>query len=149
MTDHMFSLALSTLASLVAASIQVLGGVNLGTAVYDSLSVGVAVMSVGTGVTVVTRAVGLRRVSRYRATHGGIWDCAALLTIWTTGLSLYHVILMAHKAAFGMELFSPDTNANLAAANAALLNWHILVGITFAVLHILLHAVLKDKTPRA
>ena len=149
MTDHMISLALSALASVIAAGVQILGGVNLGTAVYDSLSVGVAVMSVGTGITVVTRAIGLRHLSRQRMTHGGIWDWAALFTIWTTGLSFYHVILMAHKAAFGLELFASSTNADLVAANAALLNFHILVGLTFAILHILLHAVLKDKTPAA
>ena len=149
MTDYMLTFFLSALSAFIAAAVQILGGVNFGQAVYDSLSVGAAVLSVGTGITVVARAIGRRRMSGSRMKHGGIWDLAAAFTIWTTGLSTYHVILMAHKAAFGLELFGLETSTDLIAANAALLNWHILTALTFAVLHILLHAVMKDKTPTA
>lgn len=128
---------LAVLAGLVTAAVQSLAGINLGEAVYDGATIGTSSLSVLTGLTIVSRAVGRIRLRRSCARNGDLWTWAAILAIGTTGLSAYHWMLMVYWGLAASPAFRADE------VEAAFRNWHILFGITFSVLHLFLFRVMK------
>ena len=139
-STHLFWAALS---GLVTAVVRAMAGVDLGEALYDGATIGASSMSILTGLTVVSRAVGSVRIKRVHLKRGDLWTWAAWLAVATTGFSLYHWFLMVFWALDSSDSFRS------ADVEAAFRNWHVLFGIIFSVLHLFLYRVMKEVPPPA
>lgn len=133
----------AALAGFVTAVVRALSGVDLGEAIYDGATIGASSLSVLTGLTVVSKAVGQVQIKRAAVQRGDLWTWAACLALATTGFSLYHWFLMVFWAIASTQPFMASE------VEAAFRNWHILFGILFAVLHLFLYRVLKEVPPPA
>jgi hypothetical protein len=120
---------LALIGATVAGAVSFLGSFDLGHAVYDFLTVGTAGLSVLSGARVLNRSVGKSVISWRAVWAGNTWARGAALTCASTGLSLYHLILMTYWS------FQPGDEILDRSVNAAFENWHILIALFLFYLH--------------